>query len=292
MIIIRLKGGLGNQMFQYAFGRALSMRRNEPILLDTSGFGKEPSIDTPREYALGAYNIQEQFANLLVTAPFNTKRASFFRKIKRRLLRLNDFTYHSSLAHSRATFFEGFWNNEKYFKEFSKTIRHEFTLKNNLTAAAEKIVTQMIQENKEGIQTVSLHVRRGDYISNPYARAEHNIVTLEYYEKALFYLASKIKKDNIKIYIFSDDVPWVKHNLKMPDYAVEYVNLEAGALRDAEEMHLMSLCSNNIIANSTYSWWGAWLNRNPSKIVIAPLQWIRNPYINTHDVCPPEWIRL
>lgn len=293
MLIIRLKGGLGNQMFQYAFGRALSIRRHEPLFLDVSIFGNEPKIDTKRHYSLGAYGIQAEIANPIATAPFKTKFSIFMRKVKRRLLRLNDFTYHPSLAHSKAPYLEGFWNNEKYFKEISEVIHHDFALKNKLGGGAEKIASEIIKAKLSGTKkTVSMHIRRGDYISNPYASEQHNVLTIDYYYNALGYLTSKIPKENIKIYIFSDDTPWVKENLILAGYETEYVSSHSAHMQDYEEMHLMSLCDHNIIANSSFSWWGAWLNRNPEKIVIAPKKWIRNPYINTRDVCPPEWIRI
>ena len=293
MPIIRLKGGLGNQMFQYAFGRALSMRRHEQLFLDASIFGNEPKIDTPRHYVLGVYNIQAEMANPVITKPFKTRGSIFMRKVKRRLLRLNDFAYHPSLAHSKALYLEGFWNNEKYFKDIADTIRHEFTLKSNLGPDAEKIASDIIKLKVEGKRkSVSIHVRRGDFISNPYASEQHNILTMDYYHRALAHLTSKISKENLKVYIFSDDIPWVKENLILAGFEVEYVSYKTAKIYDYEEIYLMSLCDHNIIANSSFSWWGAWLNRNPDKIVIAPEKWIRNPYINTNDVCPSSWIRI
>ncbi len=293
MLIIRLKGGLGNQMFQYAFGRALAMRRHEQLFLDASIFGNEPKIDTKRHYSLGAYNIQAQIANPVVTRHFKTRASIFMRKIKRRLLRLNDFSYHPSLAHSNAIYLEGFWNNEKYFRHITDTIKHEFTLKNKLGYDAEKIATEIVKTKSSGVKkTVSIHVRRGDFISNPYASEQHNILTMDYYHKALAYLTSKISKENLKIYIFSDEIPWVKENLILVGYDIAYISYTTVPIQDYEELHIMSLCDHNIIANSSFSWWGAWLNRNSEKIVIAPEKWIRNPYINTKDVCPPAWIRI
>lgn len=293
MVIIRLKGGLGNQMFQYAFGRALALRRHEQLLLDASIFGNEPKIDTPRHYALGAYKIQAQMADPLVTKPYKTRGSIFMRKVKRRLLRLNDFTYHPTLAHSKAHYLEGFWNNEKYFKDIADTIKHDFSLKNKLGPDAEKISTELIKAKVGATKkTVSIHVRRGDFISNPYASEQHNVLTMDYYPKALTYLTSKIPKESLMIYIFSDDISWVKENLILAGYDTEYVSYKVAHIHDYEELYLMSLCDHNIIANSSFSWWGAWLNRNPEKIVIAPEKWIKNPYIDTKDVCPPQWIRI
>lgn len=295
MLIIRLKGGLGNQMFQYAFGRALSEKRGEALYLDISIFGKEPERDTPRHYALDCFNIKAKIANQRITARFNTRMAITFRKIKRRLFRLNDFTYHPSLANSRAQFMEGFWNNERYFKDISDNIRHEFSLKNKLGPAAEKIATEIIKDNisLDKKQTVSVHVRRGDYVSNQYSMSELNILTLDYYQNALAIISEKLGKENLEVYFFSDDISWVKENLKLTGYSMKYIGHNStDPIYDYEELHLMSLCSHNIIANSTFSWWAAWLNRNPDKIVIAPEKWIRNPYINTNDVCPPSWIRI
>lgn len=293
MLIIRLKGGLGNQMFQYAFGRALAIRRGEPLFLDTSIFGNEPKRDTPRHYSLDVYKIQAKIANPIITAPFNTKSSVFLRKVKRRLLRLNDFSYHPSLAHSKAKFLEGFWNNEKYFKDASDTIRHEFTLKNPLGSEAKEMALEIMNSKKDGEkQTVSIHVRRGDYVSNPYSVQEITILDADYYYRAIELISSKIGKEKMQIHIFSDDIAWVKENIMLAGYDVQYVSYKIEPIKDYEEMHLMSLCDHHIIANSSFSWWGAWLNRSQTKIVVAPVNWVRNPYINTKDVCPPEWIRI
>ena len=288
MVIIRLKGGLGNQMFQYAFGKALSMKRKEPLFLDTSIFGNEPKIDTPRSYALDVYNINAKIADQATIAKYNTKGMVLLRKIKRRLFRLNDYSFHPSLTKSKSTYFEGYWNNQKYFESISSEIRHDFTLKNKLTEPAEKKYHEIINLKTTKTKSVSLHIRRGDYISNPYAFEQHCILSIDYYKDALNFLTSKISKDNLKIYIFSDDMNWVKKNLILTEFDVEYMP----QMHDYEEMYLMSLCDHNIIANSSFSWWGAWLNKNAEKIVIAPKKWVKNPYINTNDVCPPSWIRI
>lgn len=279
-------------MFQYAFGKALSLDRKEQLYLDTTGYEHQARIDTPRSYGLDVFNIKAEYATPEMTAPFNTKSAIFWRKVKRRLLRLSDYEYHSSVVHSRGHFFEGFWSTERYFKQHADQIRADLTLKDALGADAAAIEKEILDAKQGGFVPVAIHVRRGDYISNPYAAAAHSTVGIDYYENALAALYEQmskagLSKDKVRFFIFSDEISWVEQNI--PHISGTYVSRPS--IKDAEEIHLMSICSHYIIANSSFSWWGAWLNPNPDKIVVAPLKWVNNPYMNTRDVCPPEWIR-
>jgi hypothetical protein len=133
--------------------------------------------------------------------------------------------------------------------------------------------------------SVSVHIRRGDYVSNPHASKFHGTKGLDYYEKAVERIAETVK--NPELFVISDDIEWCKENLRLP-YKTTHIDGNAGF----EDMHIMSHCAHNIIANSSFSWWAAWLNTNPDKVVIAPKKWFNDESINTEDVVPKTWIRL
>jgi hypothetical protein len=312
MIIIKLKGGLGNQMFQYAFGRSLSLHRNEQLFLDISNFGNESKNDTPREYALYCFNIRAEIASPEIIKKFNSPLNKFIRKVKsyieRNFLKKGDYSYNGIVnskvtalnSNTKSEYFEGFWQNEKYFLDYSDQIRADFSLTqkslDDMSPRIKQIETELKNSanQNQNTKTISLHIRRGDYVSNPITSANHTNLELDYYYKALAQITSKIGEGNIKIYIFSDDIDWVKIHLKLSNYSVEYVSNsgEKNNTKPHEELYLMSLCQHHIIANSSFSWWGAWLNPNPQKIVVAPKQWLKNNSIDTSDVCPPSWIRI
>lgn len=288
MTIIKLNGGLGNQMFQYAFGRNLAIKNNTELKLDISAFKNMPSQNTPRNYALGVFNINE---NIVISKELKKYKKSiamkFFQKITDifpgNYIYETKFNFNPKIAQlSKDAYLDGYWQTEKYFKNTENIIRNEFTLKNNMGEKALSAVSQINNTN-----SVSIHIRRGDYIVDKKTNAYHGSCTLDYYRKAVGIIKGKI--DNPYFFIFSDDIPWVKNNLKI-DCNVIFVSKEG--MKDYEEMILMSKCKHNIIANSSFSWWGAWLNNNSKKIVIAPKKWFNNPRINIKDLIPKKWIKI
>ena len=158
----------------------------------------------------------------------------------------------------------------------------QFTLKNEIHPK-----TQQYKQEIIATESVSLHVRHGDYVTNADTNSFHGVCSLDYYKNAV----SKIKQEMpLPFFIFSDDIIWAKENL---DFIGNMTFIEYnGATPDHEEMYLMSLCQHNIIANSSFSWWGAWLNQNPNKIIIAPQNWFNDVSLDTKDLIPNEWIRL
>jgi hypothetical protein len=178
----------------------------------------------------------------------------------------------------------GYWQSEKYFINADETIRKDFNFK--LPMGANNV--NLMKEINE-VNAISLHVRRGDYANNVQTTATHGLCSIEYYHAAILHMANQIDAPNF--FIFSDDIAWVKENLKI-DFPHTFVNHNFG-LESYNDMRLMSLCKHNIIANSTFSWWGAWLNSNKKKIVIAPKRWFANEtIINTQDLIPYDWVRL
>jgi hypothetical protein len=292
MIILKLIGGMGNQLFQYSMGRALALRNNTNLKIDISGFDNQSGITTPRKYALMYFNIKENFADEQEISNVKggnvSDACSFFQKVgiskkKNSNIVEPSFNFHEEILHVGSDIYlDGYWQTEKYFKDAGDALRKEFTLKDEFSIENKEITKEIKDSN-----AVSLHIRRGDYVAHAGTSKFHGICSLEYYTSATKHIAEKVKKP--VFYIFSDDIEWVKENLKI-DFPTRYVS--DGILKDYEELMLMSYCKHNIIANSSFSWWGAWLNNNPEKIVIAPRQWFADTSIITSDVIPENWIKL
>jgi len=292
-------------MFQYACGRALALRNeNDDLKLDISGYSRQHPGDAFRTYSLSNFAIAENIAdeNEIVKAhyPFGTlsKYTEIFRKKILRQFNVGFVPYIlRKKTAGRTIYLDGFWQSEKYFADFADDIRREFTLKKPLGVAARTIANAMDSRNGNS-PSVSIHIRRGDIVDDGGKSGLFGIATPEYYSRALIHVAEKLTAHGVKnfrVFVFSDDIEWTKKNLVIP-YPTTYVSgtLENGkpAIADYEEIILMSLCSHNIIANSSFSWWGAWLNKNPEKIVIAPIRWSTN-HENWHtETVPVSWIRI
>lgn len=282
MIIVKLMGGIGNQMFQYTAGRCLAIQNKTNLKLDiTLLLDRNPRKDfTYRNYELGAFNIQENFVSPLENKILRVK------QILRMINTVKEPHYHfyeSMLSVPDNSYLVGYWQSEKYFKDVEDIIRNEFTVK--LKAEG---INKKIAEEINSCEAISIHIRRGDYVSNPETNKYHGLCSLEYYQKAIKKITSYI--ENPHFYIFSDDPEWTQKNLDF-EYPFKFIT-HNGSLKGYEDLRLMSLCRYNIIANSSFSWWGAWLNRNPEKIVIAPRKWFNDPSINTDDLIPKSWIRI
>lgn len=288
MIIIKLKGGLGNQMFQYALGRHLAQKNSDVLKLDLSWFrpGGVATGDTVRPYALDNFSITAHGASeedIRRVKGMSYGIVTLVKKIANRLRPVTSYSFDPRiLKQSGDVYLEGFFQNERYFKDIGPIIRNEFRPKEPLNVIAQNILQEIEQSN-----SVSLHIRRGDYVNNANANAFHGVCPSDYYHVAIKKISRHVKEP--KYFIFSDDIAWAKADAEMPAHAI-YVSQKG--IADYEELFLMSKCKHNIIANSSFSWWGAWLNENPNKIVIAPKRWVVDPKVNTVDAVPAEWIRL
>jgi hypothetical protein len=176
----------------------------------------------------------------------------------------------------------GYWQSEKYFSEFSQQIRRDFSFCKPLSSDNEEFANEI-----NHINAVSLHVRRGDFVNNPTTLATHGLCSLDYYRAAVQYISYRVNQPHF--FIFSDDIAWTKENLEIV-FPCHYVDHNQGA-ESHNDMRLMSLCQHHIIANSSFSWWGAWLNPSKEKIVIAPKRWFAKQ-IDTRDLLPPSWVVL
>lgn len=306
MIITRLIGGLGNQLFQYAAARRLAYHLEVPLKLDISGF---TTYYTLRTYNLHHFNIIEEFASpqdlRLVKKSYISGLKHPKKLLKETMSELKDPEYRKNLFHPEKSitlikekshafnpeiitlpdnvYLDGYWQNENYFKDIEEIIRNEFKLKVPPSPLNEKI-GQKITET----ESVSIHVRRGDYVRNPLARLTHGLCSLDYYQKAIDEIVCKI--DRPHFYVFSDDPEWTKDNIKFT-YPADYIS-HNDASKGYEDLRLMRLCKHHIIANSSFSWWGAWLGSNGNSVVIGPSPWFNILGHNDSDIMPESWIRI
>ncbi len=291
VIITRLKGGLGNQLFQYAAGLRLAFMRNTQLKLDVSKLD-DPTIHTPRTYELGALAVTARLASAGEIEAAAASRDGLRARLSARWSRGRS----GSAAVERGFKFDpqvlrlpdgvllhGYWQSERYFEEISDLVRREFAFREPPIGLNAELFGEIAACN-----SISLHVRRGDYMTNPDAHAMHGVCPLDYYRRAVEYIGSKVS-DPV-VYLFSDEPEWVRENLQLsgPMRLVHHNGLSAGA----EDLRLMSRCSHHIIANSTFSWWGAWLNPSPEKIVIAPKRWFADESLDAADLIPPGWLKL
>lgn len=293
MIIVRLMGGLGNQMFQYALGKRIALLRNTNVKTDVSFLKDATYNHTIRKFELDVFSSNIQIATDSEVNNFSSVQKSKIKKGIQRVLPFI-FPYHTFgeptheynaliLTSPKNSLLIGYWQTEKYFLPIQDIIRKEFTFKRTLGGLNAKFADEIKSEN-----SVSIHIRRGDYVHHSETSLFHGICTPEYYTAAIELIKSKV--NNIHLYIFSDDMLWVKTNMEF-DVPVTYIDDNSGD-DSYIDMYLMSLCKHNIIANSSFSWWGAWLNNNPHKNVVAPSKWFNNTTVNINDVIPVGWHKL
>ncbi len=259
--IIPLTGGLGNQLFQYAHGLKLSLVDKKNVVFDTSFFANT-GRDTNRPFLLDKFNIN-------TSSSFTEVKISIFAK------------YFKKIA-QRITGDYGYYQSEKYFREVKREIQQQFTLKNPLSPASQDVADQIHMQPR----SVSLHIRRGDYVKDLKTNQHHGVCDLGYYRAAIDHMKTHL--DTPTFFIFSDDIAWVKENLDVTD--ATYVSNPS--IPDYEELILMSMCQHNIIANSTFSWWAAYLNQYTQKIVIAPKQWTAKKSSKELGILPATWLQL
>ena len=247
MIVTHIMGGLGNQLFEYAVGRCLAYKNNTELKLETSECEFQKSHHHSY-YRLGDFNIKENFVK-----PENIANL-------KRVTEKEGNIFDPDLFNEKDNIFlYGYWQHEEYFKEIEDIIRKEITPKKTFGKNSAKWKKKILSAEC----AVSLHIRHGDFLT-PLIRHDAGILPLSYYLTCI----DELKKDcpNMTVFVFSDDLEWAENNFKL-DVPVEFVkNCE----KDSDEMFLMSYCKHNIIVNSTFSWWGAWLNQNPDKKVFVP----------------------
>lgn len=301
MVIIKIMGGLGNQLFQYATARNISIKHKMPLKLDTN-FYNIPEYNGI--FRLNKFNtIRDEANRYEIDLLINENSPSLYSKISKKLnivSRYNKTTHilegNHGLKDKRISkcdgnvYLEGWFQHEQYFKDIRTILLKEITLINGLCETNQKIL-----ESIKNCESVSLHIRRGDYLNNEY----FSELPVQYYYTAIRYILKKVT--NPILFIFSDDIPWAKSNLSF-EIPMQFMDINSKRISnyhtryDYEDLILMKNCKHNIIANSSFSWWAAWLNENPNKVIIAPQKWYNNVkaqnYYMKGSLVPPQWIKL
>ncbi|MBN2301303.1 MAG: alpha-1,2-fucosyltransferase [Lentisphaerae bacterium] len=289
MVIVKLMGGLGNQMFQYAAGRNLAHRLRTRLQLDVSLYPTQSF----RTYRLHHFNIQENIISKHDLQRFvaRASKVSFFERIglKQRSMVISEKpvpTFVPAVFSAQGhVYLRGFWQSEHYFSEIAPIIRKEFTMKTE-PQGINKDFLQNITET----QSVALHVRRGDYVTNSTTNQFHGVCSLAYYQTAVRLITQQVREPHF--FIFSDDAEWTRKNIQS-DCPMTFV--AHNHTEPQEDLRLMRHCKHFIIANSSFSWWGAWLSEYSDKIIIAPRQWFRDAASDTYTTMylkPESWIQI
>lgn len=292
-VYVEIFGGLANQMFQYAAGRSLADRLGCPLKLDLSAFRTLEK----RPYQLDRFGVKEAAAPDSELAPLKSRKG----RIQRFLRRLNgqrgsalleavfaepDWHYSPELFEQRPpVVLRGYWQSPRYFAHLRDDLLRIFTLVDGLSSYSQAMRQQITET-----PAVSIHVRRGDYVANPEAAKVHGTCSLDYYRRAVD-LMVRLHPD-ARFYIFSDDIPFVREAF---DFCPNRTIVDGNQGAAAEDMMLMRACNHHIIANSSFSWWGAWLCEAPGKTVIMPRRWFSEESLlrtYTFDLYPDEWLSL
>jgi hypothetical protein len=273
-------------MFQYAAGRALALRRGVSFAIDRRAF-----LDY-KTHAFGMHCFTAQLSEAPARFLPNPSAEGRLQRLLRRFMPTpldvyteKTFTFDAAvLILPDGVYLDGYWQTEKYFADFSDVIRRDFTVRDAPSAANQAWLERIAQAH-----SVSLHIRRGDYMSNPAAAAVHGICDLSYYESAVAYLRQAMGLDP-ELFVFSDDPDWVAANLRLP-YQMHLIRGN-DAITNYEDLRLMTACRHHIVANSSFSWWGAWLDARADSITVAPVRWFAGKVPDARDLVPQRWVRL
>jgi len=284
-VYVRLLGGLGNQLFQYAMGRALADARQTELVLDPRFILRKGCISG---LAIDEFAIRARYLTDAEAAHFKESVWKLTRALRHQInpwLGYYHETVHSfdsaALVQSYDVMLSGFWQSERYFDNHSDLLQSDLVLKKALPPEAAQVAAQM----KCGI-SVAMHVRRGDYLSDPKALAKHGVTSAHYYQTALQLMIEKL--GDVDLYLFSDDPDWVRGNIQHP--SITFVS-DFGFSAE-QDLWLISACQHQIIANSSFSWWGAYLNDYANKIIVAPEPWFDTTDLQDSDIYPAQWIKI
>ena len=294
MVIVRLTGGIGNQMFQYAAARRVSLIHRTQLFLDMGWF-QEEGWWTRRKYELGAFRIRGEMAPPDDIGALRSRRQNpLFRRLP---ALIKKWIFHPHQTHiiekgynfdpeilnlCDNIYLDGHWQSEKYFADIEPVIRREFSFRTEPDESNRRILDRI-----GDCESVSIHIRRGDYVTLSQANAFHGLCPPSYYRSAVGYLSERIKE--MVLFVFSDDIIWARDNMNL-GFETHFMD-HNGPERGDEDLRLMSACRHHIIANSSFSWWGAWICAHPGKIVCAPQKWFSGK-IDTPDNIPVSWRRL
>jgi hypothetical protein len=288
MIVVKLIGGLGNQLFQYALGRHLSIMNQTELFLDISGF----ETYKLHKYSLWPYKIQAELASKHLLAQYKSpprRLISWFSSLLSQRPKMSrvlepHFQFTDEILECVGNIYlQGYWQSEKYFAAIRDNLLKELEV-STFQSGRDLEISKQIQ----AVSSVSLHVRRTDYVTNEMTNSFHGTCDIDYYNRAITAISSMV--DDISFFVFSDDPKWAKDNLNI-SHPVVFVDHNT-AERNYEDLRLMSQCRHHIVANSSFSWWGAWLNPKPEKIVFAPKKWFNAVEQNNKDLIPSRWNKI
>ena len=292
MIVVKVIGGLGNQMFQYALGRKLADDRSVPLRLDLTWFDELPDkgSDTARSFALDGWRVRAErateadLARFPLSRPILKRLSRYFSPFLLPVVVERSFRFDPRvLSVPRTAYLNGYWQSAKYFASIERVLRTDFSMNAPACPHSERLIGEA---GRAG--SISLHIRRGDYVNNPSTNSFHGVCTVDYYKLAAKRVADEVTEPHFLV--FSDDLDWARKNIKL-EWPTSFVEHDSCCVPH-NDIWLMSLCSHHIIANSSFSWWGAWLSTNPGKVVVAPKQWFRQPGVDTIDLIPANWVRI
>lgn len=287
-IYIKLSGGLGNQLFQYALGRSLSIQKECSLYIDTCWYSSIPNGSTERSILINQLNTIATYIDSKGKAEqlINQHNSNLINKfLKRKVTKENKyFSYDSTIIKKNLPIYlDGYWQSFKYFHKIRDTLINDF--KPIEPANNYQEFEKLINDQKE---SVMIHIRRGDYINSPSASKIHGFIGTNYYRNAIEQIKNIVR--NPVFFVFSDDIAWCKEHL--PKDSIFFIETKNSAASPISELSLMSHCKHHIIANSTFSWWGAWLGEYKNKNVIAPKHWLSNQTINLDDLIPQDWVLM
>lgn len=293
MIISHVIGGLGNQMFQYAAGRALALERREVLWLDVSGYdgyGLHQGFELGRVFGCQAPLASRDEVRAVLGWRGGASIRNIVSKPQLSFVRGKSFVVEPHFNYwpdirtvPASVYLQGYWQSEKYFADARDIIRADFTFRKPVSKHNAAWMGRIVN-----CSSVSMHIRRGDYVSDARTYAAHGVCPIEYYRSAVDYIAKRVEQP--EFFVFSDDIAWARENLNT-GYACHYIDHNRGE-ESYNDMRLMSLCRHHIIANSSFSWWGAWLNPSADKIVVAPKRWFASGDRRLDDLLPPSWVTL
>ncbi len=297
MIVVKIRGGIGNQLFQYAIGRVLSIHLNKKLFFDINYYSNQKKSDTRRFFMLDNFNINYDYYDyILPDSVFNLAKKlkidtfrtlNFIHYIESETINFNELLNSST---NQNIYLYGYWQSYLYFKDYLNFIFEELTPKSSLNCSSQNLINKIIESEN----STSIHIRRGDYINNINASQINGIIPLSYYYSALKIIQEKY--NSIEIFVFSDDFDWVKNNFKHSDN-VTFVNCNISEVDSWQDIVIMSHCKHHILANSTFSWWGSLISCkyfDGDRICIAPKRWFINESLNvtSHKMHPENWILL
>lgn len=287
-IIIEIAGGLGNQMFQYALYLKLKWLGFNCKFYYNEEYRRHNGPELARAFGLKISFLSDTDLKRILL-----RNNDYISKFRRRILREKYFFFweHDKgykfkpeiFDQKKTIYLQGNWLSEKYFLDVSSAVRNAFKF------------TQLDEENNKILElinncknSVSMHIRRGDYLKSP---MHLNIDYNEYLDSAIMLISQKV--GDSKYFVFSDDTNFSKSLISnlLPNGNCFFVVSNTG-IKSSRDMQLMAACKHNIISNSTFSWWGAWLNNNPDKIVVSPDKWFTTDFLNDNDIVPTEWIKI